>query len=180
MRQVGSFSLGDASAPAVSEGRTASGADCSGTARAYELTGPDGLHLTVRDTTWSNGERDVAASERHESPECFDTLIGRLRLSVQSHANAQYVELQQARRRGTRAQTFRADLGELDSAAGVDCATVLRHAGAFAVGTRAQLLDDDGRRREYVVASFLQGHDLVPVIAYVLTRVAPIAAGITA
>lgn len=178
--KIGKFLLNDPSSLATINGETPAGAECSGSARLYELRGPDGVHLTLRDALWINGERDITTYERHQSPERFDTLVGRLRLSVLSHEPGSYVELQQARRRGSRAQTFRVDLDELDSAAGVDCTSLLIAAGATAVGSREDLLRDDGRRRGYLAATFADASTLVPVVAYVLTRVAPIAVGATA
>ncbi|MGO9960905.1 MAG: hypothetical protein ACLP50_33840 [Solirubrobacteraceae bacterium] len=64
-------------------GETVSGVSSTGIGTLYDLTGPEGLHLTLRDTAWNKGERDVVACDRHESPARFDTLIERLRLTVQ-------------------------------------------------------------------------------------------------
>ena len=51
------------------EGETTSGAEGIGRAVLYEITGAaDRLRLTVRDTRWQTGERDVVACERYDSP----------------------------------------------------------------------------------------------------------------
>ena len=156
------------------EGETTSGAEGTGSAALYELTGPHGLRLTVRDARWLTGERDVVTCERHDSPPRFDTLVERLRLSVADHGES-YVELRQARLRANgRAGLFVPDRGQLDAGAGCDVsATLLRH-GASAVGTRAELLYDDGRHRDRYGVLFPDAAELVPVIAYALTRVAPV------
>jgi hypothetical protein len=178
--QLGPFSLAALDGEQMVDGETVSGVQSEGTARSYELTGAGGLRLRIQEVRWLNGERDVVAAERYDSPETFDTLIGRLRLAVLMRAGGYYVELQQARRRGKRAQTFKADLAELDETAGVDCRGALIGAGATAVGTREALWGEDGRRRGFLVATFADQDAPVPVVAYVLTRVAPIAAGRTA
>ena len=58
-------------------------------------------------------------------------------------------------------------------------ATLLAH-GASAVGTRAELLGDDGRTRTRFGALFPEDAELVPVVAYALTRVASVARGVGA
>src|SRR5687768_11801886 len=77
------------------DGETPTGHAASGIATLYDVRGPD-LHLTLRDVEWSNGERDVVACERFSSPQLFDTLVERLRLSVLDY-DGPYVELRQAR-----------------------------------------------------------------------------------
>ena len=109
MQQIGAFELSDVLGRTTVEGQSTGRVDGHGSAIEYSLTGPGGLHLTLRDVRWASGERDVGATERHTSPETFDTLVGRLRLGVLSAGGGvAYVELRQARRRGTRASVFKA------------------------------------------------------------------------
>jgi hypothetical protein len=163
------------------DGETASGAKSFGTGELHELTGPEGLRLTIRDTRWNSGERDVVATERHDSPERFDTLIERLRLTVLDRQGG-YVELRQARLRPNgRAGLFDADLPMLNAGAGVDVEQTLLSHGALEVGTREDLLGDMERTRKRLGARIAPGgQDCLPLVAYVLTRVAPVAAQLTA
>ena len=83
-------------------------------------------------------------------------------------------------RANRRAGLFVPDLAELDSGAGIDVrATLLVH-GASAIGTRAELRGDDGPTRTRLGALFPEDAELVPVVAYTLTRVAPVAGGVRA
>ena len=179
--ELGPLAVRELSGTIQVEGETTSGAEGIGRAVLYEVAGAaDRLRLTVRDTRWQTGERDVVTCERNASPPRFDTLVGRLRLDVAHHGQP-YVELRQARLRANgRAGLFVPDLGELDSGAGIDVrATLLAH-GASAVGTRAELLGDEGRTRTRFGALFPEEAELVPVVAYTLTRVAPVARGVPA
>lgn len=173
--EVGEFPLRPLGRSIKLEGETASGAEASGRGDLYELTGPEGLHLTLRHTRWETGEQDVVACERHQSPERFDTLVERLRLAVLDYGSP-YVELRQGRLRSNgRAGLFNADLAELDAGAGVAVAEALRRHGATEIGTRRELLHDEGRTANRCGALFEEQARLVPVLAYVLTRVAPVA-----
>ena len=160
--------LQDEDVPA--SGQDATGTATDGRSRVFEVTGPDDLRLLVRDTTWDTGERDLAVHDRCDAPQRFDRLVSGSRLTVQPGL----VELRQARMKpGGWSNLFKADLAELDDGAGTDVATALRDAGATDVGTREEVLGDTGRRRSFVVATFADGRE-VPVVAYVLTRVAPV------
>ena len=157
------------------EGETTSAAPTGSAARCSTSRWRSGLFgLTVRDTRWQTGERDVVTCERHDSPERFDTLVGRLRLDVAHHGQP-YVELHRHGCARTVAPgLFVPDLGELDGGCGVDVrATLLAH-GAIAVGMREELLGE-GRTRTRFGALFPEEAELVPMVAYTLTRVAPVA-----
>lgn len=92
-----------------------------------------------------------------------------------------YVELRQVRLKPNgRGNLFAPDEAGLDAGAGIGVAEELRRYGAAAVGTRAELLGDAGRHRARLGARLPCGAEMVPVVAYVLTRVAPVARGATA
>jgi hypothetical protein len=153
---------------------------CRGRGRLYEVTGVE-LRLTVRDTSWANGERDIVTSERHDSPQRFDTLVERLRLPVSRRGEHLYAEPRQVRLKPNgRGNLFAASEDELDDGAGVSVAHQLARHGADRTGTREELLNDDSRARARLGIRFGDHADLVPVIAYVCTRVAPVANGVTA
>lgn len=161
-------------------GETASGAFAAGSAAYFEVQGPEGLHLGVRDISWENGERDIVTFARHSSPQIYDTLVERLRLSVLVRGGV-YVELRQARVRANgHAGLFDASLAALSRGAGVDVPGILRQFGATAVGTRSEILGDTGRSRHRIGACLAAGPGSSPLVAYVLTRIAPVAHGITA
>jgi hypothetical protein len=50
-----------------------------GRGRLFEVVDGDAVRLTVRDTEWDNGERDLVACERHDSPQCLLADEGRTR-----------------------------------------------------------------------------------------------------
>jgi hypothetical protein len=179
--QIGAFTITPTATTEHVDGETVTGIASTGRGRFYEITGTGGLHLTVRETTWATGERDVVATRRHDSPQRFDTLIERLRLPVSRRGHDFYAELRQVRLKPNgRGNLFAASEEDLDRGACVSVARQLERHGAGRVGTREELLGDDGRTRNRLGVRFGQHADLVPVIAYVCTRVAPVASGFTA
>jgi hypothetical protein len=178
---VGAFSIADLKRTVTVEGETPEGFASVGRGRLYEVSGPGGLRLTVRDTRWDNGERDVVASERHDSPQRFDTLVERLRLPVAQRGGDLYAELRHVRLKPNgRGNLFAPSEKELDGGAGVQVARELRRHGALRVGTREDLLGDEGRTRGRLGMRVPHDAEVLPVIAYVLTRVGPVAEGIVA
>lgn len=179
--QVGPFAavtLGDI---VEIEGETVDGYPSTGRAHLYEITDGSDCRLTVRDTLWANGERDIVASERHHSPQRFDTLVERLRLPVMSLGTELYVELRQVRLKANgRGNLFAPDESELDAGAGFAVARELKRHGATRVATRAELLADEGRTRHRVGVQFPRQASLVPLAAYICTRVAPVARALQA
>lgn len=63
---------------------------------------------------------------------------------------------------------------ELDEGAGLNVRTALVQAGARQIGTKVQLLHEAGTRRNYLCAIFPVEERLVPVVAFLLTRVLPL------
>jgi hypothetical protein len=163
------------------KGETAGGQASTGRGRLYSVADGGECHLTVRDTVWANGDRDIVATERHDSPQRFDTLVERLRLPVVARGGAFYVELRHVRLKPNgRGNLFAPDEAELDAGAGMVVAEELRRHGAMRVDTREALLGDSGRTRQRLGALFPEEADLVPLVAYVCTRVAPVARAVTA
>ncbi|MGO9960904.1 MAG: hypothetical protein ACLP50_33835 [Solirubrobacteraceae bacterium] len=85
--------------------------------------------------------------------------------------------MRQARLRDNgHAGLYNADAAMLDAGAGLDVRAVLLRNGASAVGTREELNGDTGPARHRIGAHIGQASiHLLPVVAYVLTRVAPVA-----
>ena len=155
------------------EGETAEGQASVGRGRLFEIRDSAGLHLTVRETTWQNGERDVVTGKRHRSPQRFDTLVERLRLPVTRRGSDLYAELRQARLKPNgRGNLFNASEADLDAGAGVPVVSELMRHGALVVGTREDVLGDDGRSRHRWGVRFPPAAQLVPVVAYVCGAVA--------
>ncbi len=179
--EVGAFRIARVGSMITVEGETPNGVTSQGRGRLYEVTDADECRLTVRDTTWANGERDVVAAERHDSPQRFDTLVERLRLPVMERGDDLYVELRQVRLKPNgRGNLFSASDAELDAGAGVRVAQALERHGAHEIGTRAELLDDRGPTRGRLGVRFPRKAEAVPLVAYVCTRVAPVARALRA
>jgi hypothetical protein len=102
MRKVEGLDLGDYRLLATGtevpvSGETAKRQLSRGTAAEYRLVGSDGIKLTLHDSRWTNGDRDVRAVTRNTTPETYDGIINRLRLGVDRAGEDLVVELQQAR-----------------------------------------------------------------------------------
>jgi hypothetical protein len=178
MIQLGAFTVRRLDGSVRVAAETASSVASIGRGTLFEVAGlDDSMLLTVRDTRWSNGERDIVACSRNESPERYDTLVARMRLVV-LESRGLYADLRQARVRPNRhANLFVTDIEELNRGSGVDVSATLANHGASEVGTREALLDDPGPARGRICVRFPEDAILVPLIAYVLTRIAPVASG---
>jgi len=178
--QLGPVPLGDLTLSyrreiLVKDGTTCSGVRSDGAAKVYEVVAADGLHLTVHDTTWRNGERDICARERHDSPSRYDKLVDRLRLTVNTDPDGCRIDLRQARIRDGRPRLVTAAPDELTLGAGLDLVSWLRGRGAV-VGTREELGLSHGRdpHRRRLAVRFAAEDTLLPVAVYALTRIAPV------
>jgi len=151
--------------------------DLLGAATEYRVTGPDGADLVLLDTRWNNRDRDVRVVERNQSPPRYDTVIGRLRISVEHYEEDLFMELRQARvGPDGRAQSRVATLQQLDEGAGTSVSGALRDLGAR-VGTKQDLLGRTDETRERICCRFPPTAELVPAAAFVLTRIAPVGRG---
>jgi hypothetical protein len=151
--------------------------DLYGTATEYAVTAEDGTDLLLRDTRWDNGQRDVRAVERFGTPPPYDTVLGRLRISVDAIEDELFMELRQARlKSGGRAQVASATLEELDEGAGVSVRSALRNLGA-SVGTKELLLSRRDQTRDRLCCRFPESALFVPPAVFVLTRIAPVGRG---
>lgn len=176
---IGQLTVEEAGTDAI-KGTTVSKQKSRGDVTLYTVTGPDGLDLLVRDVRWRVGERDVATVARRESPERYDGLVNRLRLSVAPTEDGIAVELRQARtRENGHHNLFVPTAAGLADGAGVDVVALLEAHGAT-VGTRELLLNDLSGHRTRLTALAPGDGGLVPLIAYVATRVAPTQRGTTA
>jgi hypothetical protein len=72
---------------------------------------------------------------------------------------------------------YKASLDDLSAGAAVDARAELLGAGAQAVGSRGELLGEQGVRCTDLCVTFRSDDPLVPVVAYTITRVLPIVRG---
>jgi hypothetical protein len=92
-----------------------------------------------------------------------------------------YAELRQVRLKPNgRGNLFAASEPELDDGAGVSLVRELQRHGALLVGTREELLGDEGRSRNRWGVRFPADGQIVPVLAYVCTRIEPVRRGLVA
>lgn len=145
-------------------------------AACYRVVLPGGHHLDVLDVRAENGDRWIEARRIESTSPWVRSLDGRLRLTIQRRADGKHwCELRQARAKPAGwSNLVNASLSELDEGAGLDVAHELRAAGAAGVGTREDLLEDDGPRRRAMCVAFRADDEVTPVSAFVLTRVLPL------
>ncbi len=149
--------------------------DVSGIRRTFTITGPASLTLEVADEQFDNGERQIRLKELPEMAPRFSRLTNGCRLGVYSDDAVIQMELRQARMTEGDWSTMRnATEIELSNGSSTDFTTALCALGAERIGTRAELLGDLSPRRNALFAIAPVGRDLVPVAAYVMTRVAPV------
>jgi hypothetical protein len=152
------------------------------TAHVYRIQASSGWDLLVAYAAFRNSI-DVRCLEYSKStPETLHRLTHGLRMSVLAGPSltSQWAELSQARLDKTVTPAWstlrKASEQELNYAADISVRAALYGIGGT-LGTRADQIDDDSRRRSYMCTVFPKGNRDVPVAAYVLTRVLPLANG---
>ncbi len=158
-------------------GTTTKEVDVPGLMTLYQVRGTRWT-MSIADCAWENGERDVRVVNRGDAPQIFDFLRSKNRMTVEPHRNVLKARLSQSLIGANDRPVRRlATLAELTSAAGVDVRAKLLELGGIAVDTRAELWGDDSNHRGYVEVQFPAHAALVPVAAYVLSRLAPLDTG---
>jgi len=163
-------------------GETCGGEKSSSVLSIYRVTLPNEDYVDVAYAVWANGERDVHAYRVESSIRALRRLDHGLRLSIDGYSSRMsVVELRQARlvedtpKQWSRC--FKASIKELREGAGLNCVKVLRRAGAEAIGTRQEVLEDKGKRRDFLCATFKSEAQWPPILAYVVSRVLPLMRG---
>lgn len=160
--------------------KTISGKRADGVGEVFQATDDRGLSLDVARIVWTTGEQDVRAIGDVPGPRALRRLEhGALRMGIYFlEPDLAWVELSQARIKKNAQRQWstrvRATQEDLDKGAGTNTLRVLYAAGAKQVGARKAILKDAGNRKQYYCATFARTNTLVPVVAYVLTRVLPL------
>lgn len=178
--RCGPFTAEIGTARRAHRGRTADGQASEGEAYTSRVRGL-GLDVTVADITWSSGEREIVGTDRHGSPASYEDIVGRLRIGVHDsgrYRNMLMMELRAARRGTGRSRAGASMLAEaaLNDMAQCDVAAELDSLTEASVGTREALLGDGGPRRRQLCAVFSAEDRVTPVLAWLYTRLAPLAA----
>ena len=160
------------------DGTATNGEKSTGFAEVYTVTDDvDGsLNHTIHDTHWANGTRDVQVVRRNGSHEIYDHLVGRLRLTVcGAGSGGGYIALKQARvKNKPRATLSAATIEDLYRGCGMSIVDVLSQHGADEVMTWGELFPGARGPRNLLVATSANEPALFPVVAFVLTRIAPL------
>ena len=164
--------------------KTTSGESCSGAGQRgdntlYLATSPDELEVSIADTRWQNGERQVRALDASGPPQ-IENLRMRMHLQVLragGNRNKLTIDLRQARVRlntdNLWSNLYKADEKEHARGAGIDVAEFLDDYCAD-VGRRAALLGDSSPTGNRLCAVFPRSAEQMPVVAFVATRILPL------
>jgi hypothetical protein len=132
---------------------------------------------------FSCGERDIRVLEIQAEYDTFERLKHGLRLTmrpVPGEPRSLYIELKQAFSSNafTKHETLHPTYSESDLDAGARMPVLgeLRKIGAV-VGTKEVVIGDTGRTAKHLSAHFPKDNLWVPVVAYIMTRILPMAWG---
>jgi hypothetical protein len=158
------------------EGTPAAGGDSQvGTAAVAGVTGGGGVAVDVAVITWT-GSREVAAIDCHGSPPRIQRLAhgGRMGIHLASDKE-EWMELRISRLTSAEwSSEFQTTLRDLEIVTRLDVGVRLGELGATALGTRADVLGESGRRRHELAVVFPRADFAVPVAAYCCVRVLPL------
>lgn len=148
----------------------------TGKATVYDAHGSNGLLLTLHDSRWLNGDRDVRVVRRNSSPERFDVLVSRLRMGVQTADDGDcLVWLRVADPADPRPTRKQVSLAALQAMTDVDPVEHLMAVGATAIGTGSELGLPGKPTRNQLAVRFPQTAEIVPLAAFTLTTILPLA-----
>lgn len=152
-----------------------------GTVRSYLVKGPSGEMLEILDHIAATGERWIGVGQTFETSLPLARLGQGLRMGLYPVDGGLMAELKQARvKDGLWSTAVKADQAELDAGAGADVEASLRAHGATGVGTRAEVLGDPSKRRNYMCMTVPSDNLDAPSVAHFLTKVLPLANGYVA
>jgi hypothetical protein len=143
----------------------------------------DRVDLRIGYALFINGERDIRTLSVQKEYDTFGRLIHGLRLAIlplPGDSHKLYAELKQAypKELFTRHETLHPTLSEidLDQGARISVFAELKKVGTE-VGTKKELLNKSGVQSSYLCIRFSKDNLWAPIIAYVATRIMPIANG---
>lgn len=150
--------------------RVANGNGPAGIAYMSRLQGPD-EDVAIADVTWPSGEREVLGETR-----AIGTPL-KIRIETSEVFRSMgIVDLRLVRASGDkrRVRYLEVDRDSMRAAFGFDVEDVLDRLGEATVGTRRELLGDDGRHGERLCVLFPLENHVVPALLWALTRGLPV------
>jgi serine/threonine protein kinase len=149
-----------------------------GMANVYLIHGPAGEAIEIHDNVTSDA-RWVVVSDTFQTPLPLKRLGQGLRMGSTIDGDRIMIELRQARINNDKlwSNVYKATPAELDAGAGCDVGELLYAWGGVGYGTREEVVGDDSRRRNDMCVTGSPNVEHLPAVAYLLTRVLPLAAG---
>ena len=178
----GGFELLDLGSWVPVEGQTSSRNVSKGQAYQFELRAGNRVALTLGEVHWANGDWEVRGLSVERAPDSLRRLEHGLRMGVRRMTRGRgLVEIRVARCKDQNwSNMFQTSETEMKQIIGAPLGTFLRKFGALEVGSREDVLGDVSNRRNDLCATFNDDDSLVPIVAYFVTRVLPIAQNVQA
>lgn len=171
---LGAYSVAVGTELLAVHGKTIAGVRGTGSAYLSRVEGP-GLAATVADISWGNGEREVRGWERGESAPEVEDVIGRLRIGIapsERFRNMSVAEIRPAKHgaEGKPANALKTSATALSETLGFDVGVALDSIAEATVGTRAELLREEGPRRGQLCVLFPAESRVLPAVLWALIR----------
>ncbi len=150
------------------------GKEVEATLIPWTVYGDGGLCLSIQVAMINEGTAtevgQVVCTSRNKSTQVWDDVVQRLRIGIRDAGEGMWtMELRSAvRPGGGRATRNVWSLSEFHKKTGLSLESALKSYGAEAVGTRAEILDDTGKNRNFPCVLFAAGDSLAPAAAWVL------------
>lgn len=151
----------------------------AGTVIPALVTAPDGAQIEIGLVRWEDGQMDLRAFSRLNGPTSYDRLTKGVRMGVRVIDEQHWCELRILEYGDPADQPtmVSATWSDFDQMISADAQKWLRDLGDVRIGTRADLLEDTGKRRNQL-ALMAPADDPLPLFAaYVLSRVLPVLRG---
>lgn len=160
-------------------GKTCARQDSAGTAHDWTLRIKGRQSITIRDTHWNNGERDIRShlpDVAPAMPKALVSLHGRRRASVYKTGDGQAwmpVWIVRPDSEDWPRHKKSITVTDLDEICGRKLIKAARAEGITELGTKQQVLGTFDRTWRELCAQFSPANEAAPVTLYVVTRIAP-------
>lgn len=150
-----------------------------GVSHVYLIHGPAGEAIEIRDNITADA-RWVDCLDTFQTAMPWKRLAQGLRMGTTLDGDRMMIELRQARINDDKlwSNLYKATASELDDGAGCGVRSLLSDWGAMSYGTREEVIGDTSQRRTYMCVTASSDTEHLPAIAYLLTRVVPLARGV--
>lgn len=135
------------------------------------LTGPEEIQLELGLTEFKDFDGEVKTLDHGTAPLPYSRLTHGCRMTIFREKDFNWSELRYAKvDENLWSNLSMAELNSLSQLLGISLTNILMEQGAISVGTRGEVLGETNNRRNQLCVTYPKDNQILPFVAYVLTR----------